>query len=167
MLPLDLTLHPVAPSTLADYTRAGLIMPRLRERDTAGIIGELSQALQREGCVADMLPFYHVALNQELLANSALECGLALPHARLGGVKQLQFAFGRAPQPVRWAGKGSSPVQFIFLLAVPPTDAAAYLHLLGSLARLGQQAGLLARLRTAETPDAILSVLEQIRIRQG
>lgn len=167
MPPLDLRLNPVAPSTLADYTRATLIVPRLRERDTAGIIGELSQALQREDCVADMLPFYHVALNQELLANSALECGLALPHARLGGVKQLQFAFGRAPQPVSWGGKGCSPVQFIFLLAVPATDAAAYLHLLGSLARLGQQAGLLARLRTAETPDAILSVLEQIRIRQG
>ncbi|HWW01263.1 MAG TPA: PTS sugar transporter subunit IIA [Candidatus Acidoferrum sp.] len=167
MLPLDLTVHPVAPSTLADYTRAALIVPHLRDRDTAGIIGELSQVLQKEGCVADMLPFYHVALNQELLANSALECGLAFPHARLSGVRQLQFAFGRAPEPVSWGAKGCSAVQFIFLLAVPATDAAGYLHLLASLARLGQQAGLLAQLRTAETPDAILSVLEQIRIRQG
>ena len=167
MPPFDLTLPPVAPSTLANYTRAALIVPRLRQRDTAGIISELSQALQREGCVADMLPFYHVALNQELLASSALQCGLALPHARLSCVKQLQFAFGRTPQPVSWGANGCSPVEFIFLLAVPATDAAAYLHLLASLARLGQQAVLLASLRTAETPAAILSVLEQIRMRQG
>lgn len=167
MPPLDLTSHAVAPSTLADYTRASLIVPRLRERDTAGIISELSQALQREGCVGDMLPFYHVALNQELLANSALECGLAFPHARLSGIKQLQFAFGRAPQPVIWGAKGCSPVQFVFLLAVPATDAAGYLHLLASLARLGQQAGLLADLRTAESPEAVLAVLDQIRLRQG
>lgn len=167
MPPLDLTLNPVAPSTLADYTRASLIVPRLRERDTAGIISELSQALQRDGVVPDVLPFYHVALNQELLASSAVECGIAFPHARLSGVKQLQFAFGRLLQAVPWGAKGCSPVQFIFLLAVPATDATGYLHLLASLARLGQQPGLLAQLRIAETPDAILAVLEQIRIRQG
>jgi hypothetical protein len=44
----------------------------LRERDTAGIISQLSQALQGEGCVPDLLPFYHSALNQEWLSKSAL-----------------------------------------------------------------------------------------------
>jgi PTS system fructose-specific IIC component len=167
MPPLDVTLRPVAPSTLAEYTRAALIVPRLRERDTAGIISELSQALQREGCVADVLPFYHAALNQELLSNSALECGVALPHARLSGVRHLQFAFGRAPEPLIWGGRGYSPIQLVFLLAVPATDAAGYLHLLASLARLGKEPLLLARLREAESPEVVLAVLEQIRIRQG
>jgi PTS system fructose-specific IIC component len=166
MPPLELPSPAVVPSTLADYTRPGLVLPELRERDTAGIVGELSQALQREGCVPDMLPFYHAALNQELMASSALECGIAFPHARLGGIKHLQFAVGRAPQQVLWSAKGCWPVQLIFLLAVPATDAAAYLHLLASLARLGQQPPLLDQLRQAETADAILAVLEKVRIRQ-
>jgi mannitol/fructose-specific phosphotransferase system IIA component (Ntr-type) len=153
--------------TLVDYTLPGLIMPQLRERDTAGVVSELSQALQREGCVPDLLPFYHAALNQELLANSALECGLAFPHARLSGVKQLRFAFGRTPVPIIWGAKGSWPVQLIFLLAVPATDAAGYLHLLASLARLGQQPRLLAQLRHAETADDTLAALQQIWLRQG
>ena len=155
----------IAPVTLADYTRPALIMPRLRERDTTGIISELSQMLQRQGCVPDMLPFYHAALNHELLANSALQCGLAFPHARLSGVKQLQFAFGRAPEPLIWA-KSTWPVQFIFLLAVPATDAASYLHLLACLARLGQQTELMGQLRSAETVEGILAVLESLRLRQ-
>jgi PTS system nitrogen regulatory IIA component len=144
-----------------------LIVPQLRERDTAGIIGELSQVLQRQGFVPDLLPFYHAALNQELLANSALECGLAFPHARLAGVKQLQFALGRTPVPVIWGAKGPWPVQLIFLLAVPATDAASYLHLLASLAKLGQQTERLAELRAAGNAEAILAVLAQIRLRQG
>jgi len=41
------------------------------------------------------------------------------------------------------------------------------LHLLASLAKLGQQTGLLAELRVAETPEAILAVLDQVRMRQG
>jgi PTS system nitrogen regulatory IIA component len=114
-----------------------------------------------------MLPFYHTALNQELLTNSALGCGIAFPHARLSGVKQLQFAFGRTREPVLWGAKGSGRVQFIFLLAVPATDAASYLHLLASLARLGQQPELLAELRATGDAGGILAVLERIRLRQG
>jgi mannitol/fructose-specific phosphotransferase system IIA component (Ntr-type) len=142
-------------------------VPRLREGDTAGIISELSQALQRECCVPDVLPFYQAALNQELLTNSALDCGLAFPHARLGGIKRLQFAFGRTPEPIVWGAKSAWPVQFIFLLAVPATDAAGYLHLLASLARLGQQPERLAQIRRAESVEAILAALERIRIRHA
>src|SRR5262249_20711872 len=115
----------------------------------------------------DVLPFYHSALNQELLANSALECGLAFPHARLSAVKQLQFAFGRAPEPVVWGARGSWRVRFVFLLAVPATDAATYLHLLASLSRLAQQAELLSELRRAENTGEILQVLQKIKLRQA
>ena len=163
-MPADVTVA-VAPVTLADYTRASLVVPRLRESDTAGVISELSQALQRQGCVPDLLPFYHAALNQELLANSVLRCGLAFPHARLSGVKQLQFAFGRAPEPLIWA-KSQWPAQFIFLLAVPATDAASYLHLLASLARLGQQPELMSELHSADRVEAILAVLEKLKLRR-
>ncbi len=142
-------------------------MPQLRQRDAAGVISELSLVLQREGYVPDVLPFYQAALNQELMANSALPCGLAFPHARRGGVKRLRYAFGRTPRPIAWGAKSSWPVQFVFLLAVPATDAAAYLHLLASLARLGQRPDLLAQLRAAESAEGILAALEKIKTRQG
>ena len=161
------TINVAAPVSLADYTGPALIVPRLRERDTAGIISELSQVLQREGSVPDVLPFYQAALNQELLANSALESGLAFPHARVSGAKRLQFAFGRTPEPIIWGARSSWPVQLIFLLAVPATDAAGYLHLLASLARLGQQPDLLAELRAAENAEGILAALQQIKLRQA
>ena len=163
----EATTNVAAPVSLADYTGPALIVPRLRQRDAAGVISELSQVLQHEGCVPDVLPFYQAALNQELMANSALDCGLAFPHARLSGVKRLQFAFGRTPRPITWGARSSWPVQLVFLLAVPATDAVAYLHLLASLARLGQQTELLAELRKGESAEGILAALEKIRLRQG
>jgi mannitol/fructose-specific phosphotransferase system IIA component (Ntr-type) len=166
-MPQSATLPVAAPITLADYTQPELILPWLREQDAAGIINELSQALQRQGGVPDLLPFYHAALNQELLVGSALPCGLAFPHARLSGVKRLQFAFGRTPEPIIWGAKSAWRVQMVFLLAVPATDAAGYLHLLASLARLGQQSKLLTRLREAGNADDTLAVLDQIRLRQA
>ena len=166
-MPPEATINVAAPVSLADYTSPALVVPCLRERDTAGIISELSHVLQQEGGVPDVLPFYQAALNQELLANSALESGLAFPHARLSGVKRLQFAFGRTPEPIVWGGRSSWPVQLVFLLAVPATDAAGYLHLLGSLARLGQQPEILAQLREADNAETILASLQHVRLRQA
>ena len=163
----EATTNIALPVSVADYTRLELIAPQLRERDTAGVISELSHILQNQGAVPDVLPFYQAALNQELLANSALDSGLAFPHARLSGVKRLQFAFGRTSDPVVWGGRSSWPVQLIFLLAVPATDVAGYLRLLASLARLGQQPELLAQLRLVDTAEAILALFERIRLRQG
>jgi mannitol/fructose-specific phosphotransferase system IIA component (Ntr-type) len=163
---LDLLTSSVVLRSLADYTRPALIVPTLRDHDAAGVIGELSQALQKEGCIADILPFYQAALNQELLSGSAQECGIAFPHARLAGVKHLQFAFGRAPRPLVWRAKGSWPVQLIFLVAVPATDATAYLHLLAALAKLGQQPESLAELVAAEDPRLIWSIFQRIGMRR-
>jgi mannitol/fructose-specific phosphotransferase system IIA component (Ntr-type) len=164
-MPFDITIPSVGQLTMADYTRPELLVSQLRERDTAGIISELSQVLQREGVVSDVLPFYHAALNHELMSNSALECGIALPHGRLSGVKQLQFALGRVAQPVTWGSKSSWPVQLVFLLAVPATDAACYLHLLATLAKLGQEPKRVAELLAAPDAVAVMAILEKARIR--
>jgi mannitol/fructose-specific phosphotransferase system IIA component (Ntr-type) len=165
MLQRDITLNVVAPVALADYTRPGLIVPELRQADTAGIISELSQVLQRGGEIRDVLPFYQAALNQELLSNSALSCGIALPHARLNGIKQVVFALGRLPRPVLWGSGNPVAVRLVFLLAVPATDAAGYLHLLSSLARLGQQPSLLAELQLAREAEGMLKVLKKNSLR--
>ena len=164
-MPIETPTNTIVPATLRDYTRGSLVVPQLRQHDTAGVISELSRALQRDGCVPDVLPFYHTALNQELLANSGLEGGIALPHARLSGVRRLQFAFGRTPTPIMWGARSRWPVDLIFLLAVPATDAASYLHLLASLARLGHHRELLAELRKAGDAETILAVLERIKVR--
>lgn len=151
--------------TVADYTHPALIVPALQERDPAGVISELSHVLQRHGCLLDVLPFYHAALNQEMLTSSAVDCGLAFPHARLNGVKKLQFAIGRAQEPVIWGSKGSLTVQIVFLLAVPATAAAPYLQLLAGLARLGQESNHLLELRKALDAEGIFAVLKKIKMR--
>jgi len=163
---LDVIRKSVSMTTVGDYTGPALIAPKLREQDPAGIISELSQVLQKHGGVPDVLPFYHAALNQEILASSALDCGLAFPHARLKGVRRLQFAMGRTDRPVIWGPKGALPVQFVFLLAVPATDAAPYLQLLAGLARLGKQPENLAELQNAHDAEAMFAVLRKIKMCQ-
>ena len=151
-------------ASLAHYTASALIVPNLLGRDAAGIIHELCQALHRERCLPDVLPFYHTALNHELLFNSVLESGIAVPHARLTAVQRLQFAFGRTPEPVTWGARSGRAVDLVFLIAVPATDAASYLHLLSAIARTGERPELLKALHEATCAEDLLEVLGGVPI---
>jgi mannitol/fructose-specific phosphotransferase system IIA component (Ntr-type) len=153
--------------TLADFTGPGLIIPRLRGPDVAGVIQELSQVLQREGRVPDLLPFYHAALNREFLVSTDMEAGMAFPHARLPGLKELSFAFGRSDVPLHWGARSTRTVQMVFLLAVPATDSTRYLLLISGLARLARENSLLEKLKSSRDTLQILEVLQQVRLRNS
>jgi mannitol/fructose-specific phosphotransferase system IIA component (Ntr-type) len=151
--------------TLADFTTPGLIIPHLRGQDVATVIQELSQALQREGRVPDLLPFYHAALNREFLVNTDMEAGIAFPHARLPGLKELSFALGRSGDPLKWGTRAARSVKLVFLIAVPATDSTQYLSLISGLARLAGDGRIVESLHHAQDTLQILEVLQQIRLR--
>lgn len=151
--------------TLADFTSPGLIISHLRGQDAASVIQELSQAMQREQRVPDLLPFYHAALNREFLVSTDMEAGMAFPHARLPGLKELFFAFGRSDRPLGWGAKATRSVRLVFLMAVPATDSTQYLSLISGLARLAKDSRLVDKLMAAQDTFQILEVLQQIKLR--
>jgi fructose PTS system EIIA component len=151
--------------TLADFTQLDLIEPHLRSRDATSAIHELSRALHRAGCVPDWLPFYNDALNREFLLSTDMETGMAFPHARLAGLHELAFAFGRSDEPFAWGPRIMRPVSMVFLLAVPADDSAQYLPLISGLARLSGNAPLLAAIRGATTQAEILASFRQVVLR--
>jgi mannitol/fructose-specific phosphotransferase system IIA component (Ntr-type) len=164
---------PLSPSpsaqavSLADFTESALIVPELRQRDTAGVIQELSRVLQQQARVPDLLPFYHAALNREYLISTAMEFGMAFPHARMAEVERLCFALGRSPEPIHWGGKTTCPVRLVFLMAVPATESTGYLYALSGLARLGRENPLLLQLQNARTAGEMLDALRQVPLRNG
>jgi len=151
--------------TLADFTSPGLIISHLRGQDAASVIQELSQAMQREQYVPDLLPFYHAALNREFLVSTDMEAGMAFPHARLPGLKELLFAFGRSDQPLGWGAKATRSVRLVFLMAVPATDSTQYLSLISGLTRLAKDSPLVDKLMVAQDTFQILEVLQEIKLR--
>ncbi len=106
-------------------------------------------------------------VNHEFLSNSALPAGIATPHARSAQVGCLSLAVGRTADPVVWGMKESLPVEYVFLLAVPPTDASNYLSLLSGIASFGGRPEMLARLHAAADARVIFNLLKEINVRPG
>ena len=151
--------------TLADFTSPELVIPHLRGEDVPAVIQELSQALQREQRIPDLLPFYHAALNREFMVSTDMEAGMAFPHARLPALKEVSFSLGRSDEPLRWGTKADGSVRLVFLLAVPATDSTQYLLLISGLARLAKDHRLVQQLHAAQDTYEIFEVLKQIELR--
>ena len=152
-----------SPTTLADYTSVGLLVPNLRGVDAPAVIQELSAALQRERRITDLLPFYQAALNREYLCSTVTERGWAMPHVLVKGLDKACFALGRTRAPIAW-GSSVLRVQMVFLLAAPETDARAYMTLVLGFSGLSREPHLLDRLLKASDPLEIFDVLLQVKM---
>ena len=151
--------------TLADFTSPRLIIPELQGADVATVLQELSQALHRGERVPDFAPFYEAALNRESLVSTDTEAGIAFPHARLAGVKEVSFALGRHEKSLRWSAKALSSVRLVFLIAVPSNESMQYLSLISGLVRLAKDPDLPQTLFAATDCLEMFKVLEQVKLR--
>ena len=150
--------------SLADYTSAELIVPALQGHEPTAVIQELTRVLRASGRISDALAFYHAAANMEFLHSSVRPSGVALPYARSAEVSNVCFAVGRSVRPVGWkAGSQTVPVQLIFLLALPSTEASDYISVMLSLGELGNDRALLEQLRAAPSAEDILSILRRVK----
>ena len=77
-MPHEAAREPVDAS-LANLTHPDLIVHGLRERDAAGVIGELSRKLGEMDCVPDALSFYQAVLNLKWLSDSPVPPALPWP----------------------------------------------------------------------------------------
>lgn len=157
--------HPGKAISLAEFSSPSLIVPALREQNISGIINELAQVLQREEYIPDLLPFYHAALNREFLLSTASKAGVAFPHVRMPGVRQLRFVLGRSQRPLEWNSQKAPGIEFVFLSAVPQSDISDYLLLTRSMVHLAKEGRLLESLRRAATANEMYAVLQRTRFK--
>jgi PTS system nitrogen regulatory IIA component len=126
---------------------------RLLETLAELLVGELPE-LSRES-VFDRL------LERERLGSTGLGHGVALPHARVAEVTDAIGAFVQMREPVPFDAIDDQPVDLAFALLVPETANEMHLQLLADLAALFNQDQLRQKLRDAEGPDALLTLLTE------
>ncbi len=99
-------------------------------------------------------------LERERLGTTALGYGIALPHARMAGVSEAKGAFIQLREGIDFGAVDKQPVDLAFALLVPEEATDEHLQLLAKLAAMFSNAELCESLRSAGSPDALLSLIE-------
>jgi PTS system nitrogen regulatory IIA component len=98
-------------------------------------------------------------LERERLGSTGLGHGIALPHARLQEVTEVQGAFVRTAHGVDYDATDGEPVNLAFALLVPEAANDEHLRLLAHLASLFSDPAIREQLREADSPARLLQVL--------
>ena len=104
-------------------------------------------------------PIFDAVLQRERLGSTGMGQGVAIPHARLEGVKRVSGVFARLRQPVDFEGPDGQPADLIFMLLAPNDSGAEHLKALARISRLLRREDVRQRLRAAPDLDAVQAVL--------
>lgn len=113
--------------------------------EQAGILFE-----NRHGLARSLV--YDALFAREKLGSTGLGQGIAIPHGRIKGLKEVRAAFLRLATPVQFDAPDGKPVGYVFILLVPEAATEHHLQLLSELAQMFSDKAF--RERLAAAPDA-------------
>jgi len=143
---------------LTDFIEPSCIVPALASKTKADVIKEITRLLFEKKKLKGLEPALDQIMAREITESTGIGHGLAVPHARVSGLKSLYCAVGRVKEGIDFAAVDKKPVHLIFLIAYPPTQQTTYLNFVATLAKV---------LRTPENFKAILNATDAEAMHQA
>jgi fructose-specific phosphotransferase system IIA component len=129
-------------------------------------IAELVNLLAKNGSVTDARKVLDAVLERESTRTTGIGNGLAIPHGKCAGTKELVMAIGKAATPIDFQAIDGRPVTLIWLLTSPPDKTGPHIHALARISRLMTidkfRQNLMAAKTAQEVFDAIVKQEESL-----
>ena len=145
---------------IRDFLSPADIMIGVRASEKTRLLRQLSaQAASELGL--DSNEVSEQIAKREELGSTGVGNGVALPHARLRGLKAPFGLLARLRQGIDFAAIDDRPVDIVFLLLLPETGDGAQLNALASVARVLRDPEALRRLRRASDNEALYRAIAE------
>ena len=147
---------------LTKFITKSCIVPEIESLTKADALKELTHLLFDK----KKMPVGPAALDQilarEVTESTGIGKGIAVPHARVTGLKSLVCAVGRCPGGLDFMAVDHKPVSLIFLICYPPKEQTTYLNFVATVAKLLSNEEHHQGMMNAETADDMFDVLEKL-----
>ncbi|MGH8671711.1 MAG: PTS IIA-like nitrogen regulatory protein PtsN [Burkholderiales bacterium] len=122
------------------------------------VFEQVGQLVEKNNHIARNLVFESL-FNRERLGSTGLGEGVAIPHGRIKGLRDVVGAFVRLRTPIAFDAPDGKPVSLLFVLLVPERATDLHLQILGELAQMFSDASLRKRLEESDDAAHIHDVL--------
>lgn len=122
---------------ISDILTEGMIIAEAAGSNKEGVLRLLAERLCQHPDVPISAEIIHEGLmNRERLGSTGVGGGVAIPHAKIGGLSHLVAGFARVSAGVPFDAIDKQPAKLIFVLLVPENSAGAHLKALARISRL-------------------------------
>jgi len=138
------------------------VVPHMEATTKAAAIRDLTHLLHDKKKIPDVAAALDQIVAREATESTGIGSGIAVPHARIPGIKGLACAVGRIPAGIDFMAVDREPVHLIFLICYPPSEQTTYLNFVATVARLlGDKAHYEAML-AADDAEALHEIIDQV-----
>lgn len=100
-------------------------------------------------------------MSREKLGSTAMGNGVAIPHARIPGLKSIVGVFARLDRAVEFDAADGQPVDLVLMLLAPEDSGADHLRALARCSRLLRSADACEKLRATNKGDALYALITE------
>jgi fructose-specific phosphotransferase system IIA component len=144
---------------LTQILQPGCVKVPLQGRDRQAVITELVDLLNEKGLLLDKKVVLDAVLMREQTRSTGIGSGIALPHGKCKGVRELVMAIGIAGEPIDFASVDGKPVKIVILLASPIDQTGPHIQALARISRLMLDTKFKEQIEKAASADEVYSLL--------
>lgn len=144
---------------IVDFIRDDLIIPQLRARDPDGAIGELGDLLAGHLAEVSEEDIVRVLAERERQGSTAIGGGVAIPHAKLPGIRSAVACVGRSSRGIDFGSPDGKPTHLFFGLIAPEGAHGEHLKALARISHSLRNGDFRTRLMAARSAREIYELL--------
>ena len=144
--------------TLSDILTVEAIIPGLRAGGKKLALQKICELAAKDTGL-NARDVFEAVMEREKLGSTGVGGGVAIPHARLAGLKSVRGWFARLETPIEFESVDDEKVDLIFLLLAPEQAGADHLKALARVSRLFRREDVRRRLRETHSAAAVYALL--------
>lgn len=135
---------------LSEFIQPDMVWADLHASSKPEVIRELAANIAHHLPQLKAEEVAEVLISRENLGSTGIEDGVAIPHAKIGGLTKVLVAFGRSGRGIEFAAHDQKPTHLFFVLLAPENSTATHLKILARLSRLLKETSFRERLMQAQ-----------------
>ena len=143
----------------SDLLSPGRILTGVRINSRKRLLELISETLAKKNKELNSREIFESLCVREQLGSTGLGDGVAIPHGRISGTRDVEALFLQLIKPLPFDADDGKPVDLIFAMAVPKHCTKDHSKLLSSIADRFSDPELLERLRKAADANEIWQLL--------
>ena len=137
------------------------VISDLRSVTKREILRELSEVFQTHHPELEPGVIQNVLMAREQLGSTGIGEGIAVPHGKIAGIKEVLLSFGRSREGIPFESLDGKPAHLFFTIVAPENSNGIHLKLLANISRLLREGAVRDRLMQARTPEEVLTIISE------
>jgi len=146
---------------ITEMLKQEFVLEELKGQNKGEVLAELSGVFKKAGMVLDSGEMLDILLDRERLGSTGIGEGVAIPHGKMVGLKEMVISFGRSREGIDFEAMDGKPVHLFFLLMAPENSAGLHLKVLAKISRMLKDPVFRKKLVAAKLSGDLFAVISE------